>query len=198
MSQASETDLNPTAGTAAVHPSEMNLVWIDMEMTGLDPDINKIIEIAAIVTDAELNILAEGPVFAIHQSDEVLDGMDAWNKGTHGRSGLIDRVKASTVTEDEAATRMIEFLRQYVPAGKSPMCGNSICQDRRFMARHMPKLEEFFHYRNLDVSTLKELCRRWKPELIAGFKKHQLHTALADIRESVEELRYYREHFISA
>ena len=196
MSQASETDLNPTAGTAAVHPSEMNLVWIDMEITGLDPDINKIIEIAAIVTDAELNILAEGPVFAIHQSDEVLDGMDAWNKGTHGRSGLIDRVKVSTVTEDEAAAKMIEFLRQYVPAGKSPMCGNSICQDRRFMARHMPALESFFHYRNLDVSTLKELCRRWKPELIAGFKKHQLHTALADIRESVEELRYYREHFI--
>jgi oligoribonuclease len=197
MSQASETDLNPTAGTAAVHTSEMNLVWIDMEMTGLDPDINKIIEIAAIVTDAELNILAEGPVFAIHQSDEVLDGMDAWNKGTHGRSGLIDRVRASTVTEDEAAAKMIEFLRQYVPAGKSPMCGNSICQDRRFMARHMPTLESFFHYRNLDVSTLKELCRRWKPELIAGFKKHQLHTALADIRESVEELRYYRVHFIN-
>ncbi|MFM8466058.1 MAG: oligoribonuclease [Oxalobacteraceae bacterium] len=197
MSQASETDLNPTAGAAAAHPSEMNLVWIDMEMTGLDPDINKIIEIAAIVTDAELNILAEGPVFAIHQSDEVLDGMDAWNKGTHGRSGLIDRVRASPVTEDEAAAKMIEFLRQYVPAGKSPMCGNSICQDRRFMARHMPTLESFFHYRNLDVSTLKELCRRWKPELIAGFKKHQLHTALADIRESVEELRYYRVHFIN-
>ncbi|MEK0429710.1 MAG: hypothetical protein RL001_2237 [Pseudomonadota bacterium] len=196
MSQASETDLNPSAGTAAAHPNELNLVWIDMEMSGLDPDINKIIEIAAIVTDAELNILAEGPVFAIHQSDEVLDGMDAWNKGTHGRSGLIDRVRVSTVTEDEAAAKMIEFLRQYVPVGKSPMCGNSICQDRRFMARHMPTLEAFFHYRNLDVSTLKELCRRWKPELIAGFKKHQLHTALADIRESVEELRYYREHFI--
>ena len=198
MSQASESDQSLSAGAEAVRPNEMNLVWIDMEMTGLDPDHNKIIEIAAIVTDAELNILAEGPVFAIHQSDEVLDGMDAWNKGTHGRSGLIDRVRASTVTEDEAAAKMMEFLRQYVPAGKSPMCGNSICQDRRFMARHMPTLEEFFHYRNLDVSTLKELCRRWKPELIAGFKKHQLHTALADIRESVEELRYYREHFINA
>lgn len=197
MSQASETDMSPTADAAAARPNEMNLVWIDMEMTGLDPDINKIIEIAAIVTDAELNILAEGPVFAIHQSDEVLDGMDAWNKGTHGRSGLIDRVRASTVTEEEAAAKMIDFLRHHVPAGKSPMCGNSICQDRRFMARHMPTLEEFFHYRNLDVSTLKELCRRWKPELIAGFKKHQLHTALADIRESVEELRYYREHFIN-
>lgn len=177
-------------------PNEFNLVWIDMEMTGLDPDKDKVIELAAIVTDPHLNVLAEGPVLVIHQSDEVLDGMDAWNKGTHGRSGLIDRVKASTVTETQAEEDMIEFLRTYVPAGKSPMCGNSICQDRRFMARHMPKLEAFFHYRNVDVSTLKELCRRWKPELIAGFKKHQLHTALADIRESVEELKYYREHFI--
>ncbi len=167
-----------------------------MEMTGLDPDRDRVIELAAIVTDPNLNVLAEGPVFAIHQSDEVLDGMDAWNKGTHGRSGLIDRVKASTVDEAQAATEMIAFLQRYVPAGKSPMCGNSICQDRRFMARHMPTLEAFFHYRNLDVSTLKELCRRWRPELIAGFKKHQLHTALADIRESVEELRYYRQHFI--
>ena len=174
----------------------MNLVWIDMEMTGLDPENDRVIEIAAIVTDADLNILAEGPVFVIHQTDEVLDKMDAWNKGTHGRSGLIDKVKASTVTEDEASAQMISFLRQYVPAGKSPMCGNSICQDRRFMARHMPQLEQFFHYRNVDVSTIKELCRRWKPELINGFKKHQMHTALADILESVEELRYYREHFI--
>ncbi len=192
MSQAFE--VHPSS-TAAVRPNEMNLVWIDMEMTGLDPDNDRVIEIAAIVTDAELNILAEGPVFAIHQSDAVLDKMDAWNKGTHGRSGLIDKVKASTVTEDEASAQMISFLRQYVPAGKSPMCGNSICQDRRFMARHMPQLEQFFHYRNVDVSTIKELCRRWKPELISGFKKHQMHTALADIRESVEELRYYREHF---
>lgn len=193
MSQAFEAHPPPTA---AIRPNEMNLVWVDMEMTGLDPDNDRVIEIAAIVTDAELNILAEGPVFAIHQSDEVLDKMDAWNKGTHGRSGLIDKVKASTVTEDEASAQMISFLRQYVPAGKSPMCGNSICQDRRFMARHMPTLEAFFHYRNVDVSTIKELCRRWRPELIAGFKKHQLHTALADIRESVEELRYYRQHFI--
>ncbi|CAM8621902.1 Orn Oligoribonuclease (3'-_5' exoribonuclease) [Oxalobacteraceae bacterium] len=193
MSQAFEA--HPVS-TAAVRPNEMNLVWIDMEMTGLDPDNDRVIEIAAIVTDAELNILAEGPVFAIHQADEVLDKMDAWNKGTHGRSGLIDKVRASTVTEDEASEQMISFLRQYVPAGKSPMCGNSICQDRRFMARHMPRLEQFFHYRNVDVSTIKELCRRWKPELISGFKKHQMHTALADILESVEELRYYREHFI--
>ena len=194
MSQAIQTHV-PTPD--ASRPNEFNLVWIDMEMTGLDPDKDRIIEVAAVVTDPDLNILAEGPVFAIHQSDALLDGMDAWNKGTHGRSGLIDRVKASTVTEAQASAELITFLKKYVPAGKSPMCGNSICQDRRFMARHMPTLEEFFHYRNIDVSTLKELCRRWKPELIAGFKKHQLHTALADIRESVEELRYYREHFIS-
>jgi oligoribonuclease len=191
MSQANEAHPAP-----AVRPNEFNLVLVDIEMTGLDPDNDRVIEVAAIVTDPHLNVLAEGPVFAIHQPDAVLDGMDAWNKGTHGRSGLIDRVKASTVTEAQAEAAMIDFLRQYVPAGKSPMCGNSICQDRRFMARHMPKLESFFHYRNLDVSTLKELCRRWRPELIAGFKKHQLHTALADIRESVEELQYYREHFI--
>ena len=166
-------------------------------MSGLKPDSDRILEIALIVTDANLNTIATAPVWVVHQDDAVLDGMDAWNKGTHGRSGLIDRVKASTTTEEQASAAMIEFLKAYVPAVKSPMCGNSICQDRRFMARHMPTLEEFFHYRNIDVSTLKELCRRWKPELIAGFKKHQLHTALADIRESVEELRYYREHFIS-
>lgn len=191
MSQAPILPASPT-----LKPNEFNLVWIDMEMTGLDPDNDRIIEIAAIVTDMQLNVLAEGPVLAIHQSDAVLDKMDAWNKGTHGRSGLIERVKASTTKESDAEQEMIAFLKQYVPAGKSPMCGNSICQDRRFMARGMPKLEAFFHYRNLDVSTMKELCRRWKPELIKGFKKQQMHTALADIRESVEELRYYREHFI--
>jgi oligoribonuclease len=193
MSQANEAHQPAPSG-----PNEFNLVWVDMEMTGLDPDRDRVIELAAIVTDPNLNVLAEGPVFVIHQPDEVLDAMDAWNKGTHGRSGLIERVKASTVTETQAADEMVAFLKQYVPAGKSPMCGNSICQDRRFMARHMPTLETFFHYRNVDVSTLKELCRRWRPELIAGFKKHQLHTALADIRESVEELRYYRQHFINA
>lgn len=182
--------------TTNAKPNEFNLVWIDMEMTGLDPENDKIIEVAAVVTDMELNILAEGPVFAIHQSDAVLDKMDAWNKGTHGKSGLIDRVKATSITEAEAEEALVAFLKRYVPAGKSPMCGNSICQDRRFMARGMPKLEAFFHYRNLDVSTLKELCRRWKPELVKGFKKHQKHTALADILESVEELKYYREHFI--
>ena len=177
-------------------PNEFNLVWLDMEMTGLDPDNDRTIEVAVVVTDPDLNIIAEGPVFAIHQSNETLDKMDNWNKGTHGKSGLIDRVKASTVTEAQAEVELIEFLKQYVPKNKSPMCGNSICQDRRFMARGMPKLEAFFHYRNLDVSTLKELCRRWKPELASGFKKHQKHTALADIVESIEELRYYREHFI--
>ena len=192
MSQATQTE----GAAAAVRPNEFNLVWVDMEMTGLDPDTDRIIEVAVVVTDAELNVIAEGPVFAIHQSDETLDKMDNWNKGTHGKSGLIDRVKASTVTEAQAELELIAFLKKYVPANKSPMCGNSICQDRRFMARGMPKLEAFFHYRNLDVSTLKELCRRWKPELASGFKKHQKHTALADIVESIEELRYYREHFI--
>jgi len=181
---------------APARPNEFNLIWVDMEMTGLDPDNDRIIEVAVVVTDSQLNVLAEGPVLAIHQSDEVLDRMDAWNKGTHGRSGLIDRVKASTVSEADAETTLIDFLKHFVPSGKSPMCGNSICQDRRFMARGMPKLEAFFHYRNLDVSTLKELCKRWKPDIASGFKKHQKHTALADITESIEELRYYRENFI--
>jgi oligoribonuclease len=192
MSQATETN----APAIAHRPNEFNLIWVDLEMTGLEPDTDRIIEVAVVVTDMHLNTIAEGPVFAIHQSDETLDKMDAWNKGTHGRSGLIDRVRASTVDEEQAEAALIAFLKQFVPAGKSPMCGNTICQDRRFMARTMPKLEAFFHYRNLDVSTLKELCRRWKPELVAGFKKHQKHTALADIIESVEELKYYREHFI--
>ena len=200
MSQATEstaaTNAPAAAAASATRSNEFNLVWVDMEMTGLDPDNDRIIEVAVVVTDPDLNVIAEGPVFAIHQSDETLDKMDNWNKGTHGRSGLIDRVKASTVTEAQAEQELIAFLKQYVPANKSPMCGNSICQDRRFMARGMPKLEAFFHYRNLDVSTLKELCRRWKPELASGFKKHQKHTALADIIESVEELKYYREHFI--
>jgi oligoribonuclease len=191
MSQATET-----TGSVVTRPNEMNLIWVDLEMTGLEPDTDRIIEVAVVVTDMHLNTIAEGPVFAIHQSDETLDKMDAWNKGTHGKSGLIDRVRASTVSEEQAEQELIAWLRQYVPNGKSPMCGNTICQDRRFMARTMPKLESFFHYRNLDVSTLKELCRRWKPELVSGFKKHQKHTALADIIESIEELKYYREHFI--
>jgi oligoribonuclease len=196
MSQPTEIDAVLATVVLPARPNEFNLVWVDMEMTGLDPDTDRIIEVAVVVTDGNLNILAEGPVFAIHQSDAALDGMDSWNKGTHGRSGLIERVKASTVTEADAQVALIGFLKHFVPSGKSPMCGNSICQDRRFMARGMPKLEAFFHYRNLDVSTLKELCKRWKPELATGFKKHQKHTALADIIESVEELKYYREHFI--
>ncbi|NUZ07114.1 oligoribonuclease [Piscinibacter koreensis] len=176
---------------------DQNLIWIDLEMTGLYPDRDRIIEIAVVVTDAQLGRRTRGPVFAIHQSDAVLDGMDAWNKGTHGRSGLIDRVKASTVDEASAERQVIEFLKQYVPAGKSPMCGNSICQDRRFLANTMPQLESFFHYRNLDVSTLKELAKRWKPEILAGFRKAQAHTALADIEESIDELAYYREHLLA-
>ena len=183
--------------TPALALSENNLVWIDLEMTGLVPETDRIIEVAVIVTDPHLTVRVEGPVFAIHQSDAVLDGMDAWNKGTHGRSGLIDRVKASTVDEAAAERQVIEFLKAYVPAGKSPMSGNSICQDRRFLAKDMPALETFFHYRNLDVSTLKELARRWKPEILGGFKKAQAHTALADIHESIDELAYYREHFLA-
>ncbi len=173
-----------------------HLIWLDMEMTGLLPDSDRIIELAAVVTDAELNVLGESPVIVVHQSDAILAGMDAWNKGTHGRSGLIEKVKASTTDEAAASVQMMEFLKQYVPAGKSPMCGNSICQDRRFMARYMPELERFFHYRNLDVSVFKELARRWKPEIYSGFKKSSKHEALADVYESIDELKYYREHFI--
>jgi len=183
--------------STALPISDQNLIWIDLEMTGLFPDKDRIIEIAVVVTDPKLEVRVEGPVFAIHQSDATLDGMDAWNKGTHGKSGLIDRVKASTISEAEAAAQTIAFLKQYVPKGKSPMCGNSICQDRRFLANYMPELEDFFHYRNLDVSTLKELARRWKPAILDGFKKAQAHTALADIHESIDELGYYREHFLN-
>ena len=175
---------------------DANLIWIDLEMTGLFPERDRIIEIAVIVTDPQLTKQVEGPVFAIHQSDAVLAGMDTWNTGTHGRSGLTDRVRASTVDEAGAERDVIAFLQRYAGKGKSPMCGNSICQDRRFLAATMPALEAFFHYRNLDVSTLKELARRWKPQILAGFKKAQAHTALADIKESIEELAYYREHFL--
>ena len=176
--------------------SEHNLIWIDLEMTGLLPASDRIIEVAVVVTDPQITVRVEGPVFAVHQSDAVLDAMDAWNKGTHGKSGLIDRVKASAVDEASAQAQVIEFLKRYVPAGKSPMCGNSICQDRRFLAKDMPALEAFFHYRNLDVSTLKELARRWKPGVLEGFKKAQAHTALADIHESIDELLHYRQHFL--
>jgi oligoribonuclease len=177
---------------AALASNEHNLIWIDLEMTGLQPETDRIIEIAVVITDPMVTLRIEGPVLAVHQSDAVLDAMDAWNKGTHGKSGLIDRVKASTLDEAAAEAQVIEFLKPYVAAGKSPMCGNSICQDRRFLARCMPKLEAYFHYRNLDVSTLKELARRWKPGVLDGFKKAQAHTALADIHESIDELLHYR------
>ena len=172
------------------------LIWLDMEMTGLEPDRDRIIEMAVVLTDESLEVIAESPVIAVHQSDSVLDAMDDWNRNTHGKSGLIDRVRASTLSEAEAAAQMLAFLQQHVPARTSPMCGNSVCQDRRFLARWMPELEAWFHYRNLDVSTLKELARRWRPAVYEGVKKAGSHTALADIHESIAELRHYREHFL--
>ena len=172
------------------------LIWIDMEMTGLRPEADRIIEVALVVTDQDLTVLAEGPVRVVHQSQDILDAMDSWNKGTHGRSGLIDKVKASTLSEAEVEDELVRFLGEFVPPNASPMCGNSVCQDRRFLARYMPRLEAQFHYRNLDVSTLKELARRWKPELLAGFSKQSKHEALADIYESIEELKYYREQLL--
>lgn len=173
-------------------PDSNNLVWIDMEMTGLVPDSDRIIEVAVLVTDSQLNLIAEGPVLVVRQPDEVLAAMDSWNRSVHGKSGLVDKVKAATLDEAAAERQTLEFLAQHVPAGVSPMCGNSICQDRRFLARWMPKLEAFFLYRNLDVSTLKELVKRWKPEVVKGMKKEGKHEALADIYESIEELKYYR------
>jgi oligoribonuclease len=173
-----------------------NLIWVDMEMTGLDPDHNVVIEIATIVTDTNLRTLAEGPVIALHQDDATLAAMDEWNTSHHTHSGLVDRVRASVHNARSATELTLEFLEEWVPAGASPMCGNSICQDRRFMARHMPDLEAYFHYRNLDVSTLKILMQRWRPELEAGIAKTSTHLALDDIRESIEEMRYYREHFL--
>ena len=173
-----------------------NLIWIDLEMTGLDPDNDVIIEMATIVTDSQLNVLAEGPVIAVHQSDEVLARMDEWNTRQHGGSGLTQRVRESRISTAEAERLTMEFLEQWVPKGKSPICGNSICQDRRFLYRQMPTLEAYFHYRNLDVSTLKELAARWAPQIMEGFKKGGTHLALDDIRDSIAELRHYREHFI--
>ena len=173
--------------------SPENLIWIDLEMTGLEPQIDHILEIATVVTDSQLNFLAEGPVLAIHQSDELLAAMDDWNRKQHGESGLVDRVRASILDERAAERQTLDFLRRYVPKEKSPMCGNSICQDRRFLARFMPELEAYFHYRNLDVSTLKELGRRWYPERVKGFNKSSTHLALQDIRDSIDELRFYRE-----
>ena len=176
--------------------SDQNLVWIDCEMTGLDPDKERIIEIAVIVTGPQLTPRIEGPVLVIHQSDELLDQMDNWNKGTHGRSGLVDKVKASPVTEEDAEKQLLAFLAQYLPNGCSPLCGNTISQDRRFIVKYMPKLEAFFHYRNIDVSTFKELAKRWRPEVYSAFKKQQSHTALADVHESIDELEHYRTHFL--
>jgi oligoribonuclease len=175
-----------------------HLIWIDMEMSGLKPDSDRILEVALVVTDQQLQVVAEGPVRAVHQADAVLDGMDSWNRSTHARTGLTERVRAVRQAEAEVEAEMVAFLERHVPAGASPMCGNSICQDRRFLARHMPRLEAHFHYRNLDVSTLKELARRWRPELMAGLTKLGKHEALADIYESIEELKYYREHFLRA
>ncbi|MEZ5525350.1 MAG: oligoribonuclease [Pseudomonadales bacterium] len=176
-------------------PNADHLIWVDLEMTGLDPDHDTIIEIATIVTDANLNTVAEGPVLAIRQTKETMDGMDEWNTRQHGKSGLTQRVLASDVSMAEAEAETIAFLKQYVPAGKSPMCGNSICQDRRFMARCMPELEKYFHYRNLDVSSVKELARRWRPDVLKGVKKGGSHLALDDIRDSIAELQHYREEF---
>ncbi|RMX01387.1 oligoribonuclease [Allofranklinella schreckenbergeri] len=172
--------------------SDDNLIWLDCEMSGLDPERERLLEIAVIVTGPQLQPRVEGPVIVLHQSDEVLDKMDAWNKGTHGRSGLIDKVRASTIDEEQAQAQLLSFLRRYVGKNKSPMCGNTIGQDRRFLVKYMPKLEAYFHYRNVDVSTLKELTRRWQPEIAQAFKKAQKHTALADVHESIDELQYYR------
>ena len=201
MSEASCTNSVSAESLPADAPvlskSDLNMVWLDCEMTGLNPDHDRIIEIAVVVSSADLQTRIEGPVFAIHQSDELLNGMDAWKKGTHGKSGLIDRVKTSTVTEAEAEAALIAFLGKYVPKGKTPLCGNSIGQDRRFMERYMPKLNNFFHYRNIDVSTLKELAKRWKPVAYTSFKKAQRHTALADVHESIDELQHYRKELLS-
>ena len=178
-------------------PQDPNrLIWIDLEMTGLKPDADRILEMAIVVTDHALDTVAQSPVFVVHQADAVLDAMDAWNQGTHARTGLIGRVRASVATEAEIEAQALDFLREQVPAKASPMCGNSICQDRRFLARYMPALEDWFHYRNLDVSTLKELARRWKPEVVKGIPKEGRHEALADVHESIDELRYYREHLL--
>lgn len=176
--------------------NDQRLIWLDMEMTGLDPEKERIIEIAMIVTESDLTFVAQAPVLVIHQDQGLLDAMDKWNQSTHAKSGLIDKVKASTLTEEQAETQLLAFLAEHVPAGKSPMCGNTIGQDRRFMVKYMPRLEEYFHYRNLDVSTLKELSLRWKPEVYRSFVKQSKHEALADIQESIDELKHYREHFI--
>lgn len=188
--------MTTTAPAAVLKKHDDNLIWLDCEMSGLDPEKERLLEIAVIVTSPDLSVRVAGPVLVIHQGDELLNKMDAWNKGTHGKSGLIEKVKTSTTTEAEAEAELIAFLKKYVSKGKSPMCGNTIGQDRRFLVKYMPRLEAYFHYRNLDVSTLKELARRWRPDLYGAFKKHQKHTALADVEESIDELVYYREGFL--
>jgi len=190
------TDTPAPLPVATLKKSDQNLVWLDCEMSGLDPEKERLLEIAVVVTGPDLSLRIDGPVLVIHQSDAVLDGMDAWNKGTHGRSGLIDKVKASTVDEAEAEKQLIAFIAKYIPRNGSPMCGNTIGQDRRFLVKFMPKLEAYFHYRNLDVSTLKELAKRWKPAAYNSFKKQQAHTALADVHESIDELIHYRATFL--
>ena len=187
---------SPQAPSALLVKSDQNLVWVDCEMSGLDPEKERLLEIAIVITGPNLQPRIEGPVLVIHQSDALLDGMDAWNKGTHGKSGLINKVKASTLTEAQAERQLLEFVGRYVPKGASPLCGNTISQDRRFLVKYMPKLEAWLHYRNLDVSTLKELAKRWKPAVYSSFKKAQSHTALADVHESIEELVHYREHLL--
>ena len=194
--KSSPTNAPSVSNAADLTKSDDNLVWIDCEMTGLDPEKERLLEIAVVVTGPNLSPRVEGPVCVIHQSDELLNKMDAWNKGTHGRSGLIDKVKASTTTEQDAEAQILAFIKKYVSKNNSPLCGNTISQDRRFLVKFMPKLEAYLHYRNLDVSTLKELSKRWKPEVFNSFKKQQKHTALADVHESIEELAHYREHFI--
>ena len=196
MSAPTASEPTPAAPIPELRKSDQNLVWLDCEMSGLDPEKERLLEIAVVVTGPDLTPRIDGPVLVIHQSDAVLDAMDAWNKGTHGRSGLIDKVKASTLDEATAEQQLIDFISRYVPKSGSPMCGNTIGQDRRFLVKYMPKLEAFFHYRNLDVSTLKELAKRWKPAAYSTFKKQQAHTALADVHESIEELAHYRTTFL--
>ena len=196
MSETTASEPTASAPIPELRKSDQNLVWLDCEMSGLDPEKERLLEIAVVVTGPDLTPRIDGPVLVIHQSDAVLDGMDAWNKGTHGRSGLIDKVKASTLDEATAEQQLIDFIARYVPKNGSPMCGNTIGQDRRFLVKYMPKLEAFFHYRNLDVSTLKELAKRWKPAAYSAFKKQQAHTALADVHESIEELSHYRDTFL--
>ena len=195
-SMSEQNALATQATPPVLAKSDLNLVWIDCEMTGLDPERERFLEIAVIVTGPDLTPRIEGPVLVIHQSDELLDKMDAWNKGTHGRSGLIDKVRASTLSEAQAEQQLLAFIQKYVPKASSPLCGNTISQDRRFLVKYMPKLEAWLHYRNLDVSTLKELAKRWKPQVYSGFKKQQKHTALADVHESIDELIHYRTHFL--